>query len=130
MGGYRELFDASIRDPDAFWAEAARAVTWTREPKQVLDDSTPPFYRWFPDAELNTCHNALDRHVEAGRGDQPALIHDSPVTATLRTYTYRELRDEVARSAGVLRDLGAAKGDRVVVYLPMIPEAVVAMLAC
>ncbi len=101
MAGYRELFDASISDPTAFWADAARAVTWTREPKQILDDSNPPFYRWFPDGELNTCANALDRHVEAGRGDQPALIYDSPVTGTKRTYTYRELLDQTARFAGV-----------------------------
>lgn len=130
MPCYRELFDASIDDPAAFWAEAARAVTWTREPTRVLDDSNPPFYRWFPDGELNTCANALDRHVDAGRGDQAALIYDSPVTGTKRTYTYRELLDETARFAGVLRNLGVGKGDRVVIYLPMVPEAVIAMLAC
>ena len=130
MAGYRELFDASISDPTAFWADAARAVTWTREPKQILDDSNPPFYRWFPDGELNTCANALDRHVEGGRGDQPALIYDSPVTGSQRTYTYRELLDQTARFAGALRGLGVDKGDRVVIYMPMIPEAVIAMLAC
>ena len=80
MGGYRELFNASIADPTAFWADAAKAVTWIREPQQVLDDANPPFYRWFPDGELNTCANALDRHVEGGRAEQPALIYDSPVT--------------------------------------------------
>ncbi|MFV1365389.1 propionyl-CoA synthetase [Mycolicibacterium elephantis] len=130
MGGYRELRDASLRDPASFWAEAARAVTWTREPQQVLDDSSPPFYRWFPDAELNTCANALDRHVEGGRADQPALIYDSPVTGTQRTYTYRELLSATARFAGALRQLGVGKGDCVVIYMPMVPEAVVAMLAC
>jgi propionyl-CoA synthetase len=105
-------------------------VTWTKPPTRILDDSNPPFYRWFPDAELNTCANALDRHVEAGRGEQAALIYDSPVTGTKRTYTYRELLDQTARFAGVLRDLGVGKGDRVVIYMPMIPEAVIAMLAC
>ncbi|MGV0797371.1 propionyl-CoA synthetase [Mycolicibacterium elephantis] len=130
MGGYRELRDASLRDPASFWAEAARAVTWTREPQQVLDDSSPPFYRWFPDAELNTCANALDRHVEGGRADQPALIYDSPVTGTQRTYTYRELLSATARFAGALRQLGVGKGDCVVIYMPMVPEAVIAMLAC
>ncbi len=130
MAGYNELFDASIADPTTFWADAAKAVTWTREPTTVLDDSNPPFYRWFPDGELNTCANALDRHVESGRGEQPALIYDSPVTGAKRTYTYRELLDQTARFAGALRDLGVAKGDRVVIYMPMIPEAVVAMLAC
>jgi propionyl-CoA synthetase len=130
MGGYRDLFNASIADPRAFWADAARAVTWTREPQHVLDDSNPPFYRWFPDGELNTCANALDRHVENGRADQAALIYDSPVTGTKRTYTYRELLDQTARFASVLRGLGVGKGDRVVIYMPMIPEAVIAMLAC
>ena len=129
MSGYRELFDTSISDPAAFWADAASAVTWTRAPQQVLDDSNPPFYRWFPDGELNTCANALDRHL-ADRGEQVALIYDSPVTGTKHTYTYRELHDETARFAGVLRGLGVDKGDRVVIYMPMVPEAVIAMLAC
>ncbi|AKK29255.1 propionyl-CoA synthetase [Mycobacterium sp. EPa45] len=129
MGGYRQLFDASVADPCAFWAQAARAVTWTRAPQRILDDSNPPFYRWFPDAELNTCANALDRHIDA-RGDQPALIYDSPVTGAQRVYTYRELLDETARFAGALRDMGVGRGDRVVLYMPMIPEAVISMLAC
>ena len=129
MDGYRDLFQASVDDPAAFWAHAARAVSWTREPQRILDDDNPPFYRWFPDGELNTCANALDRHI-AERGDQPALIYDSPVTGTKRTYTYSELLDETARFAGVLRGLGVTKGDRVVLYMPMIPEAVIAMLAC
>jgi propionyl-CoA synthetase len=130
MGDYRQAYDRSMRDPEGFWRDAAQAVDWVRPPSRILDDSRPPFYRWFPDAELNTCHNALDRHVAAGRGDQPALIHDSPVTGTVRTYTYAELRDEVALFAGALRRLGVAKGDRVVIYMAMIPEAVIAMLAC
>src|SRR5690348_16029286 len=130
MGGYRDLFNASIDNPAAFWADAARAVTWTREPTRVLDDSNPPFYRWFPDGEMNTCANALDRHVDGCRADQPALIYDSPVTGSQRTYTYRELLDETARFAGALRGLGVGKGDRVVIHMPMVPEAVIAMLAC
>lgn len=130
MAGYRALFDASIADPKGFWADAARAVTWTREPTQILDDSNPPFYRWYADGEMNTCANALDRHVDDGRGEQPALIYDSPVTRTKRTYSYRELRDATAKFAGGLRGLGVTKGDRVVIYMPMIPEAVIAMLAC
>ena len=129
VSGYREIFQASVDDPAAFWAKAAEAVSWSREPRRILDDDNPPFYRWFPDAELNTCANALDRHI-AERGDQPALIYDSPVTNTKRTYSYRELLDQTARFAGVLRGLGVHKGDRVVLYMPMIPEAVVAMLAC
>ncbi|NTY63016.1 acetate--CoA ligase [Mycolicibacterium sphagni] len=127
---YRDLYAASMATPAAFWAEAANAVSWTRKPRRVLDDSDPPFYRWFPDGELNTCANALDRHVDGGRGEQTALIYDSPVTGTQRAYTYRELLDETARFAGALRKLGVGTGDRVVIYMPMIPEAVVAMLAC
>ncbi len=130
MPGYRDLFDASITDPATFWANAAKAVTWTRAPERVLDDSHPPFYRWFPDAELNTCANALDRHVDSGRAEQPALIYDSAVTDTKRVYTYAELLEQTARFAGALRDLGIDKGDRVVIYMPMVPEAVIAMLAC
>src|SRR6476646_2716108 len=130
MGGYRDLFNASITNPTAFWADAARGVTWTREPTRVLDDANPPFYRWFPDGEMNTCANALDRHVEAGRGDQAALIYDSPVTGIQRTYTYRELLDQTARFAGALRNLGEGNGDRVVIDLPLVPAAVIAMLAC
>ena len=130
MRGYRELFTASINDPETFWAQAAQAVSWLRPPQQVFDDSRRPFYRWFPDATLNTCANALDRHVADGRAEQAALIYDSPVTGAKRTYTYSELLDQTARFAGALRALGVAKGDRVVLYMPMIPEAVIAMLAC
>ena len=130
MGLYEEAFRRSVEDPAGFWGEAARAVDWYREPAQVLDDADPPFYRWFRGGELNTCHNALDRHVEGGRAEQPALVYDSPVTGTVRRLTYRELLDQVARFAGVLAGLGVGKGDRVVVYMPMIPEAVIAMLAC
>jgi propionyl-CoA synthetase len=97
VGGYTELFEASITDPAAFWAQAAHAVTWTHPPQRILDDADPAHMRWFPDGELNTCANALDRHVAAGRGDQPALIYDSPVTGTKRAYTYAELLDETAR---------------------------------
>ena len=129
MDRYRDVFQASVDDPAAFWARAAEAVTWTRDPQRILDGDNPPFYRWFPDAELNTCANALDRHI-ATRGDQAALIYDSPVTGSKRTYTYRELLSETARFAGVLRGLGVGRGDRVVLYMPMIPEAVIAMLAC
>ncbi|MGN9844044.1 propionyl-CoA synthetase [Nonomuraea sp. H19] len=125
MGGYDEAYQRSIRHPDEFWAEAARGIDWDVAPATIFGDG-----RWFPDGRLNTCHNALDRHVAAGRGGQAALIHDSPVTGTVRTYTYAELLDEVARTAGMLRDLGVRAGDTVVIYMPMVPEAVVAMLAC
>ena len=130
MGRYAQEFDRSLSDPEAFWGDAAKNIDWYQAPSVVLDASSPPFYRWFADGTLNTCFNALDRHVRDGRGNQAALIYDSPVTGRQRTYTYTELRDEVARFAGVLRGLGVAKGDRVIVYLPMIPEAAIAMLAC
>jgi len=130
MGRYDEAFRRSIADPDGFWREAARTIDWYREPTRILDDDRPPFYRWFADGELNTCHNALDRHVDGGRADQVALVYDSPVTGTQRRYTYRELCEEAARFAGVLTGLGVTVGDRVVIYLPMVPEAVIAMLGC
>jgi propionyl-CoA synthetase len=129
MVGYRETYDASLHDPDAFWGEQARLVDWFVRPTQVLNRSTPPFFRWFPDGRLNTCYNALDRHVIKGRADQPALIYDSPVTGTKATYTYSQLLELVAAFAAVLRDCGVGVGDRVVIYMPMIPEAVIAMLA-
>src|SRR4051794_8634585 len=130
MGAYRTAYERSINDPEEFWRDAAAAIDWVRAPDRILDASRPPFYRWFPDAALNTCYNALDRHVDRGAGDQPALVYDSPVTGTVRAYTYRELRDEAARFAGALRGLGVGAGDRVVIYMPMVPEAAVAMLAC
>jgi propionyl-CoA synthetase len=130
MGRYAEEFHRSLADPGGFWGEAAKDIDWYQAPTVVLDDSDAPFYHWFPDGVLNTCFNALDRHVRDGRGDQAALIYDSPVTGTQRRYTYAELLEEVARFAGVLRGLGVEKGDRVLVYLPMIPEAAIAMLAC
>ncbi|MZD10661.1 AMP-binding protein [Streptomyces sp. SID5785] len=130
MTSYEEVFRASSEDPESFWLTAAGAIDWDTAPTRALDADRAPFYRWFPDGVLNVCHNAVDRHVDAGRGHLPALIHDSPVTATRRTLTYAELRDEVARFAGVLTGLGVGRGDRVVVYMPMVPEAAVAMLAC
>ena len=127
---YDAVYTRWLNDPENFWAEAAEAVHWDKKWDRVLDDSRPPFYRWFPGGFLNTCYNALDRHVESGRADQPALIYDSPVTETVQTFTYRELLDQVARFAGVLSAQGVQKGDRVIIYMPMVPEAIVAMLAC
>ncbi|WP_457573698.1 propionyl-CoA synthetase [Desulfolithobacter sp.] len=130
MGAYEEIFKKSIENPEEFWAEAAQGIDWYKKWDTVLDRSNPPFYRWFSGGEMNTCYNAVDRHVENGRADQPAIIYDSPVTDTIRKITYRELRDAVATFAGALKGLGVEKGDRVIIYMPMIPEALVAMLAC
>jgi propionyl-CoA synthetase len=129
-GSWEAAFRRSIESPAAFWGEAAEAIDWVKRWDQVLDDSRPPFHRWFRGAELNTCYNCLDRHVEAGRGDQVAVIHDSPVTQTIRRFTYRDMRDLTASFAGVLAGLGVTKGDRVIIYMPMVPEALIAMLAC
>ena len=127
---YRTTYEASLGDPDAFWAEAAGLIDWVTPPTRILDADNPPFYRWYPDGELNVCHNAVDRHVAAGRGDQPAIRYDSPVTGTKETITYAALLARVRAVAGGLRGLGVEKGDRVVIYMPMVPEAVIAMLAC
>ena len=129
MSAILEMRHHSLQEPEGFWGEVAEGIDWITRWESVLDDSTPPFYRWFKGAQLNTCYNALDRHI-ATRGDQAALIYDSAVTDESRSYTYRELRDEVALFAGALASKGATKGDRVLLYMPMIPEAVIAMLAC
>ena len=127
---YKDLYRASLETPDQFWAEAASGLDWSKDWDRVLDDSNAPYYEWFSGGELNTCYNALDRHCEDGRGQQTALIYDSPVTGQVRTFSYAELKDEVSRCAGALKQNGVGKGDRVIVYMPMIPEAVIAMLAC
>jgi len=128
---FDEIYARSIKDPEGFWAEAAEDIHWYKRWDTVLDSSNPPFYRWFVGAETNTCYNAVDRHVEAGRGDQYAFIYDSPITGgTQRKITYAELQDEVARFAGVLKSIGVGYGDRVIVYMPMVPEAAIAMLGC
>jgi propionyl-CoA synthetase len=128
--GYAEIYRRSLDRPEEFWAEAAQAIDWEQRWDRVLDASRPPFFRWFPGARVNTSWNAVDRHVAAGRGERAALIWDSPVTGRIRHFTYRELQGEVARLAGVLTSLGVVKGDRVLIYMPMVPEAAFAMLAC
>jgi propionyl-CoA synthetase len=129
-GALQAAVTRSLRDPSGFWAEAAEAVHWYKKWDTVLDNTRSPFSRWFVGAQMNSCFNALDVHIEEGHGERTALIYDSPVTKTIRKFTYRELRDQVAEFAGALAQLGVSKGDRVVIYMPMIPEAAVAMLAC
>jgi len=128
--GYQASYKRSLEDPQEFWGDAAAAVDWIKPWDKVLDDSRPPFYRWFAGGELNTCYNAIDRHVAAGQGSRVALIYDSPVTDTKARFTYLEMQDKVARVAGALRAMGVDKGDRVIIYMPMVPETVMAMLAC
>ena len=130
VSSYDSVHKRSIEHPEEFWAEAAAGIDWDTKWSRVLDDSNAPYYRWFTGGRLNTCHNALDRHVDGGRAEQAALIYDSPLTDRQRTLTYRELRDETALFAGVLAANGIGKGDRVIIYMPMIPEAIVAVLAC
>src|SRR5258705_9316878 len=127
---YATEYRRSIDDPVDFWRQKARDIDWFEFPQTILDHDTNGVPRWFHGGKLNTCWLALDRHVESGRGDQTALIYDSPVTSTVQSYSFAELRDWVARVAGGLAGLGVGKGDRVVIYMPMVPEAVVAMLAC
>jgi len=127
---YKTLYAEAKNDPIGYWQRQAQRVAWSRPHERVLDDSNPPFYRWYPGAELNTCYNALDRHIEAGHGARAALIYDSSVTNTVKNYSYTELREQVAKLAGAIRALGVKKGDRVIIYMAMTPEAVIAMLAC
>ena len=124
---YDLAFERSINDPEGYWGEAAEDIVWIKRWDKVLDGSNLPFYRWFVGGVLNTCYNAVDHHVATGRGDQPAIIYDSPVTNTIKTYTYSQLQQETSSFAGVLKAQGVEKGDRVIIYMPMIPEAAIAI---
>ena len=130
MTDYRTLYQESMQNPEEFWAKTAEELVWTKPWDKVIDDTDAPYYEWFAGGEINTCYNALDRHCENGRAGQAALIYDSPVTGQVRTFSYAELRDEVAVFANALQNHGVEKGDRVIVYMPMIPEAVISVLAC
>ncbi|MDB6083995.1 MAG: prpE [Gammaproteobacteria bacterium] len=130
MNTYREAFDEAARTPETYWRRAADDIVWSKPFEKVLDDSRAPLYRWFPGGELNTCYNAIDYHVENGRAEQRAVIYDSPVTGVKRTLTYRELLRQVSQFAGALASMGVVKGDRVVIYMPMTPETLIAMHAC
>ncbi|WP_294610295.1 propionate-CoA ligase PrpE [uncultured Roseovarius sp.] len=128
--GYKEVYEAWQQDPDAFWMQAAEAIDWVEKPSKALFDDNAPLYEWFKDAQVNTCYNAVDRHVEAGNGARTAIIYDSPITGIKQKISYAQLRSRVARLAGALRARGVEKGDRVIIYMPMVPEALEAMLAC
>lgn len=130
MSLYQKMYDESINNPEKFWNEAAQSIIWEKSYSSVLDSSNAPLYHWFPGGELNTCYNAVDFHVESGRGKQAAIIYDSPVAGTIKKITYAELLEMVSKCAGMLRGLGVQTGDRVIIYMPMVPEAVISMLAC
>src|SRR5210317_2027045 len=128
--GYHDIYKRWQADPEGYWMEAAKAIDWERFPSRALNADNAPLYEWFTDGMVNTCYNAVDRHVENGRADQTAIIYDSPITGAKDKITYAELKDKVAHLAGALVTKGVTKGDRVIVYMPMVPEALVAMLAC
>ena len=130
ISGFEKAYTESIQNPEKFWLSAAQEIDWFKSPTRALSVEVTPHGQWFVDGELNTCHNALDRHIDAGRGENTALIYDSPVTSNIKKFSFAELRDEVALCAGALNQLGVVKGDRVIIYMPMIPETVIAMLAC
>ncbi|WGI20610.1 propionyl-CoA synthetase [Amylibacter sp. IMCC11727] len=128
--GYKEVYSAWLADPEAFWMDAAKAIDWVKAPSKALNDENAPLYEWFADGVVNTCYNAVDRHVENGRADQAAIIYDSPITDSKETITYAQLKDRVAQLGGALQAQGITKGDRVIIYMSMTPEAIIAMLAC
>ena len=130
VNAYQKQYQQFLENPEQFWQEQANRIAWYKKPTNILSMDENEYFRWYTDGELNTSYLCLDYHVEQGRGEQAALIYDSPVTDTKATYTYRELRDQVALFAGGLKSLGVEKGDRVVIYMPMVPEAAIAMLAC
>ena len=125
-----DIYQDSLKNPENFWQEVSNDIFWFKKPTKILNKSNPPFYKWFEDGVTNTCYNALDIHIDQGRGDKLALIYDSPITGNKKQFTYKELREKVSKFAGALRNQGVNKGDRVIIYMPMIPEAVIAMLAC
>ena len=127
---YKDIYQKSIDNREEFWKEVSEDIFWYRKPTKILNSDNPPFYKWFEDGVTNTCYNALDLHIDEGRGDKLAIIYDSPITGAKKNITYNELRDRVALFAGALKNQGVNKGDRVIIYMPMIPEAVIAMLAC
>ncbi len=127
---YENLYKASLENTEKFWDEAAKDVKWFKPYKKILDRSNPPFYRWFSDGVINSCYNAIDRHVEEGNGSRTAILYDSPVTSKKKSFSYLEAKKIISTFAGALKNFGINKGDRIIIYMPMIPEAVFAMLAC
>ena len=127
---FNKIYEQSINNPEKFWSDASNDIFWFKKPTKILNKSNPPFYKWFEDGVTNTCYNALDIHVNEGRGDKIALIYDSPVTNNKKQYSFKRLKEKVSKFAGALREQGVNKGDRVIIYMPMMPQAIIAMLAC
>ena len=127
---FEKIYNESIKNPEEFWKKVADDMFWFKKPTKILNSSKPPFFKWYEDGITNTCYNALDFHIDNGRGDRTALIYDSPITGNKKKFTYKELKEKVSKFAGALKNQGVKKGDRVIIYMPMIPEAVVGMLAC
>ena len=127
---YNEIYQKSIKNREDFWREIANDIFWYKKPSKILNTNNPPFYKWFEDGVTNTCYNAIDVHIDNGKGNKTALIYDSPITKSKTKFTYSELREKISKFAGALNNQGIKKGDRVIIYMPMIPEAVIAMLAC
>ena len=127
---FKEIYENSLNNPEDFWKEVSDDIFWFKKPTKILNKSDPPFYKWFEDGVTNTCYNALDIHIDEGRGNKLALIYDSPITGSKKKFTYLDLKEKVSKFAGALKNQGVNKGDRVIIYMPMIPEAVIAMLAC
>ena len=126
---FKEIYRRSISKPEEFWREISNDIFWFKKPTKILNSNKPPFYKWFEDGITNSCYNALDFHIDEGRGDKTALIYDSPITGNKGKFSFKQLKDKVSKFAGALSNQGVTKGDRVIIYMPMIPEAVVAMLA-
>ena len=124
---FNEIYQESINNPENFWKEASENIFWFKKPSKILNKSNPPFYKWYEDGVTNTCYNALDFHIDQGKGGKTALIYDSPITGDKNKFSYEELRSKVSKFAGALKNQGVNKGDRVIIYMPMIPEAVVAL---
>ena len=127
---FKELYQKSLENPEEFWREISNDIFWFKKPTKILNSSNPPFYKWFEDGVTNSCYNALDYHIDEGRGDKTALIYDSPITGNKGKFSFKQLKEKVSKFAGALSNQGVKKGDRVIIYMPMIPEAVVAMLGC
>ena len=130
QGKYKEIYDSSINNKEEYWKKIADDIFWFKKPSKILNTSNPPFYKWYEDGITNTCYNAIDLHIDNGDGKKTAIIYDSPITGVKKKFSYEDLKEKISLFAGALKNQGVKKGERVIIYMPMIPEAVIAMLAC